>query len=80
MKSARANPGKETVLNRAGNRDIVINDVFILDYVNSVSVPERYGQDKPIDKDIYVWLATCLVLHSVNSDVAEIMFKNMLMI
>ena len=73
MKLARANPCKEIVLNSVGNRDSVINDVSNLDYVESMRVPDHYRQDKSVVENSCVWLAACLLIRSVDINVAEIM-------
>ena len=73
MKLARDNPGKEILLNSAGNRDNVKNDVSNLDYVESISVPDHYRQDKSVVYNSCVWLAACLMIRSVDINVAEIM-------
>lgn len=73
---ARKHPGKEIIINKEiGHRDCQFNEISIFDSMETESVPERYCQHQLVVENSCVWLAACLVLRSVDNDVAEIMLQ-----
>ena len=74
---AREFVGKEVLLNLGGNReaqidqDVPCNDNTIL----AEKIPSEYQQENASVKNSCVWLATCLVVRSVDSNLASILLR-----
>ena len=76
LKLARDNPGKEIILSSAGCRKKQTPDKLVVDEVDvNLCVPDNYRQHTSVEENSCVWLAACLLIRSVDIQVAEIMNK-----
>ena len=69
--------GKEVLLNIGGNRENT-NQQELTGNDNSIlpeAIPSEYQQENALVKNICVWLATCLVVRSVDSNLASILLR-----
>ena len=72
----RYNVGKEVMLNVGGRKNLKVEIISAAKGTNhDLTIPLSYQQDENSVENSCVWLATCLLIRSVNEALAEVILN-----